>query len=144
MKIVDANVLIYSVDEASAHHVAARQWMDNALSKAEPVVIPWLCLLAFVRIMTHPSLSASPMTVAQAMDRVDAWLGVPVVRTDIPHEQTAPILRANLVAGGIGGNLVNDAYLAALAVAADAEMVSFDRDFQGFENLRWLNPAANS
>lgn len=141
MKVVDANVLIYAVDEASPHHLAAYSWLNDALSHVEPVVIPWLCLLAFIRITTHPRLSASPLSANQAMDIVDGWLASPAVRTDHPIPRLASSLRRNLGNTGVGGNLVNDAWLAALAVESDATLVSFDNDFQRFPNVRWLNPA---
>ncbi|MDR1442322.1 MAG: hypothetical protein LBJ02_08055 [Bifidobacteriaceae bacterium] len=36
---------------------------------------------------------------------------------------------------GLGGNLVNDAYLAALALACGGAVVSFDSDFARFPDL---------
>ncbi|MEP6816977.1 MAG: hypothetical protein ABI873_15660 [Marmoricola sp.] len=32
MKLVDANVLLYAVNEDSDHHKASRAWLDAALS----------------------------------------------------------------------------------------------------------------
>jgi len=141
VKVVDANVLIYAVDETSPHHLAAHTWLDDALSHVEPVIIPWICILAFIRITTHQGLSASPLSVNQAMDIVDSWVASPAVRTDYSTPQAADLLRRNLEENGVGGNLVNDAWLAALAVEADAELVSFDNDFQRFAGVRWFNPS---
>jgi len=140
VKLVDANVLIYSVDSDSARHDAARRWMDQALSGPEHVVLPWLCLVAFVRITTHPRLYDHPLTVGQALDTVDAWLSAPPVRTDVPTTGLAGRLRQALNQTGAGGNLVNDAYLAALALTLGADLVSFDTDFARFSGLRWIDP----
>ncbi|MCL2781325.1 MAG: PIN domain-containing protein [Actinomycetia bacterium] len=143
MKVLDANVLIYSVDADCAHHEAARRWIDTALSGAEPIVMPWLCLVAFVRITTHPRLYEHPLAASQALDAVDRWLGSPATRTDVPAAGLAGRLRQALEATGVGGNTVNDAWLAALAVSLDAELVSFDTDFARFPSLTWVNPAAS-
>jgi hypothetical protein len=38
------------------------------------------------------------------------------------------------------GNLIQDAYLAALALEHDAVFVTTDRDFARFPGLRWQHP----
>jgi uncharacterized protein len=40
------------------------------------------------------------------------------------------------------GNLVPDAYLAALAIEGGCELVTTDRDFARFTGLRWRHPLA--
>jgi len=39
-----------------------------------------------------------------------------------------------------GGNLVNDAHLAALAIEHRADIVSYDIDFVRFTDVRWRRP----
>jgi uncharacterized protein len=41
-----------------------------------------------------------------------------------------------LLGAGTAGNLTTDAHLAALAIEHDAELVTFDRDFERFAGLR--------
>ncbi|MDR0285509.1 MAG: PIN domain-containing protein [Propionibacteriaceae bacterium] len=144
MKIVDANVLIYATNELSGEHFAAKTWLDDALSRTEPVFIPWMCLLAYVRVNTNPRAVVVPLTVDEAMDDVDSWLAAPPVRTELPSVAVAPALRRMLNTIGTGGNIVNDAWLAALAVGLNAEIVSFDRDFGRFPSVRWLNPSVGN
>ena len=45
-----------------------------------------------------------------------------------------------LRATGRGGNLVNDAHLAALALQYDATVISYDNDFGRFPGVRWERP----
>ena len=142
MNVVDANVLIYSVNADARHHRAARQWMDTALSGSQTVVLPWLCLLAFLRITTHPRIYDHPLTVEQALDAVDDWLNAPPVRTDLPAHDLPRRLRQALEQSGVGGNSVNDAYLAALALGLRARLISFDTDFARFSGLVWVNPTS--
>jgi predicted nucleic acid-binding protein len=41
---------------------------------------------------------------------------------------------------GIKGNLVPDAYLAALAIESGSEWITTDRDYSRFPGLRWRHP----
>jgi predicted nucleic acid-binding protein len=38
------------------------------------------------------------------------------------------------------GNLITDAYLAAIAIESDCEWVTADRDYALFPGLRWKHP----
>ena len=57
MILVDANLLIYAVDADSHHHQRARRWLENTLSGTTRVGLPWLVLLAFLRITTERASS---------------------------------------------------------------------------------------
>jgi predicted nucleic acid-binding protein len=52
--LVDANILLYAVDEDSPFHLKARDWLEDALNGPRRIAIPWASLTAFVRIATHP------------------------------------------------------------------------------------------
>ena len=67
--IVDANVLLYAVDDRSSFHDAARAWLTDALNGAERVGLPWASLLAFQRIITHPRVTTSPLTPSTEIGR---------------------------------------------------------------------------
>jgi predicted nucleic acid-binding protein len=56
-----------------------------------------------------------------------------------PTARHASVL-AGLFAGSRGGNLVDDAHLAASAIEHRAEIVSFDRDFDRFPGVRCERP----
>ncbi len=140
MKLVDANVLLYAVNVDAPHHGPSRRWLDGALSGADTVAFAWVALLAFVRLATKVALFPTPLTVGQAMDRVDAWLGAaPAVVVD-PTARHARIVRNLLAPLGAGGNLVNDAHLAALAVEHGCTIVSYDNDFARFAGVSWQPP----
>ncbi len=53
MRLVDANVLSYSVNRQAAKHVQARERMTQALGSTEAVGLPWVSSLAFLRISTN-------------------------------------------------------------------------------------------
>lgn len=144
MNLVDANVLLYAVNERSRQHLPARGWLDAALSGAEAVGFSWVALLAFLRLATRSGLFPRPLTTDEAAEVVDRWLGQPAAAVLHPGARHLAIIRDLLEPAGSGGNLVTDAHLAALAIEHDAGIVSFDRDFERFPGVRVEVPSAPS
>lgn len=142
MKLVDTNVLLYAVDEQSDRHLAAKGWLDSALSGQISVGFSWQSLVGFVRISTRPNLFASPFSVGEAMDCVELWLGARSAHLLNPGVRHSGILRELLDEVGRGGALVSDAHLAALAKEHNATVVTFDSDFERFSGVRWEIPVA--
>ena len=144
MILVDANLLIYAVDTDSPHHGQVGAWWEQLLSGTENVGLPWVVLLAFIRITTHPRIKQSPLSVHHALQYVERWLSVPGVSiVDAPpgmYSQFAAELRVT----GTGGNLANDTFLAVLARALDATLCSADHDFRRFKDLKYFNPLTDS
>jgi toxin-antitoxin system PIN domain toxin len=139
MKIVDANVLLYAVDEAAAEHRTANAWLSHVLAGQETVAFAWVVLLAFLRVSTLRDF-AGALTFAQAAEIAEAWLAAPAAVVVQPTPRHLDILRGLLHPLGSGGNLVSDAHLAALAMEHNADVISFDRDFGRFGGLRWSIP----
>jgi toxin-antitoxin system PIN domain toxin len=142
MQLVDANVLLYAVNVDARHHERSRRWLDDALSGADTVAFAWIALLAFVRLSTKLGLFPAPLSAEEAMDRVAAWLGAEPAVVVEPTADHAGIVRRLLAAVGTGGNLVNDAHLAALSIEHRCGIVSFDNDFARFDGVRWSPPGA--
>ena len=140
MILVDANLLIYAVNQDAPRHEAARKWFEQMLSGGERVGLPWVSLLAFLRITTRPGILANPLTVEQATDFVDGWLDQPFVEPVAPGSGHWPILRHLLHATGTGGNLTSDMHLAAMAIERGASIYSADHDFQRIAGVDHVNP----
>lgn len=142
MILVDANLLLYAEDELSPHHVAARAWWDAQLSGPAPVCFCWEVLNAFLRIGTNPRVFEHPLSLDQALARVQSWLDQPCARIVHATERHWTVFQAMLTGGQATANLVMDAHLAALAVEHDCDLLSTDSDFSRFPGLRWRNPLA--
>lgn len=142
MILVDANVLLYAVNRSAMHHAAARSGLDGALNSGQTVLFPWVALLAFLRLATRPGIFPSPLRSQTAFDVVEAWLEHPGAAVPQPDHRHATRLRELLVATGPGGNLVNDAHLAALALQYRATVITFDSDFGRFPGVSWERPTA--
>jgi uncharacterized protein len=102
--------------------------------------MPWIVLLAFLRLTTRPGLFQKPLSVEAAFDVVDAWLQQPSVSAPEPTARHLQTMRDLLLPLGTRGNLTSDAHLAALAIEHGAELCSTDHDFGRFNRLRWRNP----
>ena len=140
MKVVDANVLLYAVNEDAAHHASARSWLDASLSGGATVGFAWIALLAFMRLSTKVGLFPAPLSIEGALDRVDDWTAQPAALLLEPTAQHLQLVRGLLAPVGVGGNLVNDAHLAAIAIGHRGEIVSYDNDFDRFEGVRRERP----
>lgn len=140
MILLDTNVLLYAEDSLSPHHETARVWVDEQLSGAEPVGFCWPVLTAFIRIGTNARLHKRPLTLPEALGRVQSWLDQPCAGIVVPTEQHWLLFQKMLHAGVATANLVPDAHLAALAVEYNCTLASADADFARFRGLKWINP----
>jgi toxin-antitoxin system PIN domain toxin len=140
VKLPDANVLLYALDDTSARHAGAKAWLDQALSGSEEVGFAWVVLLAVLRLTTKPSVFARPLRTAEAFDIIDDWLAQPCALVLNPTVRHAALIRGFLTAAGTAGNLTTDAHLAALSVEYGAAICSYDADFSRFPGVQLTNP----
>ena len=143
MILVDANLLIYAVNADLPHHAASRAWLEQQLGGSQTVGLPWVVLLAFLRICTSARIFQQPLSIAQAIDYVDQWLALPSARALSPGPHHWRILRELVAANGTGGNLTTDAHIAALAIEHGCSVCSADNDFKRFTGIRHINPLAS-
>lgn len=136
----DVNVLVYAHRKDSPHHDEARRWLEDTIGSDRAYAYSELVVSAFVRIVTHPRVFDPPSTVnaalAFASDLMTPDHAVPVAPGPRHWEIFAKLCRQSKAKG----NLVADAYLAALAIESGAEWVSTDGDFARFEGLVWTRP----
>lgn len=142
MKIIDANILLYAVNEDAPQHPRAKAWLEQALSGTEPLGFDWTVLLAFLRLSTRTAVFPRPLTLEQAFDIIGSWLDQPNAEIVDPAERHLEVLERLLGPLGTAGNLSSDAHLASLALEYGAELCSCDSDFARFPGLRWTHPLA--
>ena len=140
MILVDANILLYVEDSLHPRHDQARVWWDAQLSGTATVCLCWAVLCAFIRISTNPRVFESPLSLEQALARVQSWLDQPCTRVIRPTERHWTVFQQLLLAGQAVANLVTDAHLAALAIEHGCDLVSTDSGFARFAKLKWKNP----
>ena len=142
MILVDANILLYAEDSLQSRHQQARAWWDGQLSGSGVVCLCWTVLSAFIRIGTNPRVFEHPLSLEQALARVQSWLDQPCTRIVRPTERHWTVFKQVLTDGQAVANLVTDAHLAALAIEHGCELASTDSDFARFPKLKWRNPLA--
>lgn len=138
--LVDVNLLLYAADTLSRFNPAAREWLLEQLNGSRQVGLPWQSLASFLRLSTHPRLSARPLSPEEAWREVSTWLESPVAWLPEPGPGYAAILGDLLARYEVSGNLVPDAQLAALALEHGLTVYSADTDFARFTEVSWVNP----
>lgn len=142
MKIVDANLLLYAVNEDAPLHRKAKAWFEKLLSGTETVGFEWTVLLAFLRLSTRTALFPTPLGMDEAIALIRSWLSQPCAVIVHSNERHLNLLEELLGPLGTAGNLTSDAHLAAVAQEHGAELCSCDTDFARFPGIRWTHPLA--
>lgn len=138
--LVDANLLLFAVDQRSPFHEPARDWLTEQLNGPRRVGLPWPSLLAFVRVSTHPRAAQQPLEPQDAWRYVQDWLASDAAWIPAPTLRHADVLGDLVGRYQLRGNLLPDAHLAALAIEHGLTVVSADTDFARFREARWHNP----
>ena len=136
----DVNVLVYAHREETPDHAAYRSWLEQVVNSDQAFGMSDMILSGFLRIVTHPRILNPPSS-----SKI-AWAFVSEIRN---RPNCVPIssgprhwdIFARLCSeSGVKGNLIPDAYLAALAIESGCEWVTTDSDYARFHGLRWRHP----
>jgi toxin-antitoxin system PIN domain toxin len=136
----DVNVLIYAFRADSANHSNYRQWLSEIVNGDAAYGIAPQVLSSFVRICTHPRIYKQPSTLEDTLSFCSTLLEAPHATLVTPQDRHWTIFEALCVKARATGNLVPDAWLAALAIESGCEWVTTDGDFARFAGLRWRSP----
>ncbi len=140
MLLADVNAFVYAHRRDSHHHDEYRSWLSAALGQAEPFGVSELVLSAFLRIVTNHRVYREPTPPEVALGFCDQVMAGPAaVRVRPGPDHWGLFVEACRVVGA-RGNVVPDAYLAALAVEHGATWLTTDRGFARFPGLRWRHP----
>lgn len=140
MILADINVLVYAFRRESLEHDQYLGWLENVVATEEFALVDH-CLAGFVRIVTNSRIYADPAPTEVALQFVDRLRGAPKARPIASTAATWNLLNRWVVGdGGIRGNLVPDAYLAAMAVSHGARLATNDLGFARFPSLHVVDP----
>lgn len=142
MILTDVNVLIYAFREDAVCHGEYKHWLGNTLTGTGLFGISDVVLSAVIRITTHPKIFARPSTLPEVVKFTSFLLQHPNSIRVSPGEKHWDIFVKLCKESEAKGNIVTDAYLAALAIESGAEWITTDRDFARFPGLKWRHPLA--
>jgi toxin-antitoxin system PIN domain toxin len=140
MLLTDVNVLVYAHRADAAGREAYRAWLEDVVNGEAAFGMADLVLSGFVRVVTHPKVFHDPSPVGRALDSVMQLRYSPNRVVLAPGGLHWDIFAGLVRATGARGNLIPDAYLAALAIEHGADWVTTDRDYSRFPALRWRHP----
>jgi toxin-antitoxin system PIN domain toxin len=142
MVLPDVNVLIYAHRREASGHDAYRNWLESVVNSDRSFGMAELALSGFIRIVTSQRAYREPTPLSRALDIANEILARPNCVPVRPGARHWQIFSRLCQGSGAKGNLVPDAYFAALAIEHGCEWITADRDFGRFQGLRWRHPLA--
>lgn len=140
MKLLDVNVVLAAHRNDHPDFPVARPWLDQTLKARAPFAIVDLVAGAFLRIATNRRIFSIPTPVGEAFAYLKALREQPAHVMAAPGPQHLVLLERLCNDAEASGDLIADAQLAAIALEHAGELVSFDRDFARFSDLKWTRP----
>lgn len=144
MLLPDVNILVYAFRRDADDHEQYRAWLSEAVGSAGPLGLSDLVLSGFLRVVTHPRAFRHPSKPDVARSFVTGLREAPNAAAVVPGNRHWSIFIELCRAANARGNLVPDAYLAALAIESGSEWITADRGFARFPGLVWRHPLHGS
>lgn len=140
MILLDVNVLVHAHREDTERHQEIKGWLESALREPGTVAVSDLALSGCLRIITHPKVFKEPTPLASAIEFVQDLRERVEVHLLAPGAGHWGIFTRLCREVEARGNLIPDAYHAALAIESGCEWITLDRGFARFPGLRWRHP----
>jgi len=136
----DVNVLIYAFRSDAESHAQYKSWLESVINGAGAYGVSPQVLSGVVRVCTHPRIFARPSSQDDAFEFCRVLLEQPSASAVVPGEQHWRIFQRLCHEASATGNLVQDAWFAALAIESGCEWVTADHDYARFPGLNWRTP----
>lgn len=141
MILPDVNVLVHAFRPDAPDHARCRPWLEGVLNGDSRYAMSPQVLGSVVRIATHPKVFREPSAIEEVLRFAETLLGQSRCVVVQPGEAHWGIFTRLCREAGTRGNLVPDAWFAAMAIEAGCEWVTLDRDYSLFKGLKWRHPA---
>ena len=141
MILPDVNILVNAFRSDSSDHETCRTWLDSVVNGDARYGMAPQVLSGVIRITTHPKVFSEPSSLDEVLRFCDILLAQSQCVVIQPGEWHWEIFTRLCTEGDARGNLVPDAWFAALAIESGCEWITLDRDYARFPELRWRVPA---
>ena len=140
MILLDVNILVSAHRADADQHREIKSWLETALSNPAGVAVSELALSGCLRVITHPKIFKKPTPLAEALDFLEDFRSREEVHLLGPGAGHWKIFIDLCRRSDARGNLVPDAFHAALAIELGCEWLTLDRGFARFSGLKWRHP----
>ncbi len=140
MVLVDVNVLVYAHRTDAPRHKELLRWWNETAGSDQAFGVADLVLSGFLRVVTHPRVFDPPSPLDSALrfvEEVKARANFVEIKPGVRHWE---IFLRLCRSANARGNLIPDAYLAALSIESGSEWITTDRGYARFSGLRWRHP----
>jgi len=136
----DVNVLLYAFRQDSPRHADYHRWLERIVNADSPYGIAPQALASVIRISTHPRIYVQPSRTEDAVAFCQALMEPDTCFLVEPGHRHWSIFVKLCQDTQATGNLVQDAWFAALAIESGCEWVTTDRDYSRFPSIQWRTP----
>jgi uncharacterized protein len=137
MVLLDVNVLMGAAREENSDHASCVALLKLIRRQAVPCLIPKTVGASFLRIVTNKHLFPDAWPTHTALNFLNSVTAEPNIKWIGLSDQHWSYFSSVVLAMNASGKLVPDAQLAALAIEANATLISQDNDFARFPQLHW-------
>ena len=140
MILPDVNVLLYAFRRDNPAHLHYRQWLDATLNGEAAYAMSPQVLCSLIRISTHPRIFVQPSQLDEALAFSRVCMEQPHCQIVAPGPRHWAIFADLCRRAHASGNLVQDAWFAAVAIENGCEWITTDGDYSRFPGLLWRPP----
>jgi hypothetical protein len=137
----DVNILVHAFRADSSEHEICRTWLDSVVNGDARYCMAPQVLSGVIRITTHPKVFVVPSSLDEVLRFCDILLAQSHCVVIQPGERHWEIFKRLCTEADARGNLVPDAWFAALAIESGCEWITLDHDYARFPGLQWRVPA---
>jgi toxin-antitoxin system PIN domain toxin len=138
--LFDVNILVYAHREDTSNHTLCFDLVNRVVNGAYPFGFSDFIASGFLRIITHPQIFNPPTPIRNALSFVSEIRNSPNAVHIQPKKSHWDIFVMLCKETEVKGNLIPDAYLAALAIESGCLFITTDRDYSRFSDLDWKHP----
>ena len=140
MILPDVNILVHAFRSDSPDHEICRSWLDSVVNGEARYGMAPQILSGVIRITARPKVFAMPSSLDEVLRFCDILLAPPNCVVIQAGERHWEIFKRLCTEGDARGNLVPDAWFAALAIESGCEWITLDHDYARFPGLKWRVP----
>jgi toxin-antitoxin system PIN domain toxin len=138
---IDTNILLYAYNSNFSKHLKAKKILEERVNTKETWIMPWPIIHSFIRISTHPSINAAPLSVETSLSIIEEFFCLPNLIAVGENDNFFEIYKRELKTLEARGNLVPDVQIASLLKLHGVKtFYSCDRDFRKFDGLKVIDP----